>query len=211
MIYGTYLVVYKGLKDAKKFFEYKEIIEQLPKDETSTYYNLAVLNKLLGKPEQSIEYLGKTLQTPLFLFTFTQYDEFWEEYHEHPRFQDLITSKYKGTGNQLITLNSETKEFVELSVSDFIYAEAQDNYTLIVYKEKKIKKEKILRATISHIENQLKFHDIIRCHRSYLVNLKCGYKYVKSDNKALLKLAEWDISIPVSRTKEKEVKEWISC
>ena len=209
MIYSTYLVIYKALKNETKFFEYKELIEQLPKDETGTYYNIAVLNKLLGKKEQSIEYLSKTLQNPMFLFTFMQHNEFWEDFHNHPQFQELVTSKYKGTGNQLIKIDSETKEYIELKLSDFLYAEAQDNYTLIVYKEKNKKNEKILRATISHIEKQLKYQEIVRCHRSYLINLSSGFKFHKSDNKAHLKLPDWDIVIPVSRSKEQELKELI--
>ena len=209
MIYSIYLVIYKALKNETKFFEYKELIEQLPKDETCTHYNKAVLNKLLGKKEQSIEYLSKTLQNPMFLFTFMQHNEFWEDFHNHPQFQELVTSKYKGTGNQLIKIDSETKEYIELKLSDFLYAEAQDNYTLIVYKEKNKKNEKILRATISHIEKQLKYQEIVRCHRSYLINLSSGFKFHKSDNKAHLRLPDWDIVIPVPRSKEQELKELI--
>ena len=207
MKYGIYLAIYKGLKDEENFFRTKAIIEQLPEDDTSTLYNKAVLNKFLGKYEKSIQYLEKMLRNPLFYLMFLQHDEFWEEFHEHPLFIELIAAKYKGTGNQLIKIESDTKEFVELKLTDFLYAEAQDNYTLIVYMEEKVKKEKILRATLANIEKQLSFQDIIRCHRSYIINSGFEYAYHKSDNKAFLKNFELNISIPVSRSKEKEIKE----
>ena len=207
MIYSTYLVIYKALKNESKFFEYKDLIEQLPKEDPVTQYNLAVLNKLIGKTEQSIRNLEKTFQNPLFLFTFTQYDEFWEEFHEHPLFKELIVSKYTGSGNQHIKIHSDTKEFLELKLSDFLYAEAQDNYTLIVYKLQKKKQEKILRATLATVEKQLNQEGIIRCHRSYIINSNSGYSYHKSDKKALLKHPLLEKPIPVSRAKEKEIKE----
>lgn len=208
--YGIYLVIYKALNDDVKFFETKSIIEQLPKEDTCTYYNLAILNKLLGKTDQSIEYLSKVLQNPLFLSNFVQYDEFWEEYHNHPRFEELITSKYKGTGNQFVKIESDTKEFIEVKLTDFLFAEAQDNYTLIVFKENNYKKEKILRATLASVEKQLNIPEIVRCHRSYLINSSSDYVYQKLNNNTSLKHREMKISIPVSRSKEKEIKELFS-
>jgi TolB-like protein/Tfp pilus assembly protein PilF len=211
MKYGLYLEVYKGLKDEDSFFSTRSIIEQLPENETSTYYNKAILYKLLGKHEQSIQYLEKMLHNPLFYLMFLQYDEYWSAYHKHPLFLELIVSKYKGKGNQVIKIESDTKEFIELIISDFLYAEAQDNYTLIVFKQNKKKNEKILRTTLANVEKQLKYQDIVRCHRSYIINSSSGYTYHKSGNKAFLKNNELDITIPVSRSKEKEVKKWISC
>ncbi len=207
MKYGMYLVIYKGLGDDVNFFKTKQTIEQLPENDTSTFYNKAVLNKLIGKHEQAIQYLEKMLQNPLFYLMFLQYDEFWEEYHEHPLFLELIALKYKGTGNQLIKIESDTKEFVEVKISDFLYAEAQDNYTLIVFKEHNRKNEKILRTTLANVEKQLKQDQIVRCHRSFLVNTKAGFRFQKIDKKAVLKQTELEITVPVSRSKEKEIKE----
>lgn len=211
MIYGIYLVIYKAIKDDVKFFEIKSIIEQHSKEDACTYFNLAILYKLLGKTEKSIEYLGQTVQNyPMFLFNFFQYDEFWEEYQNHPRFQELITSKYKGTGNRLLKIESDTKESLELNISDFLYAEAQDNYTLFVYIKDSKRAERILRVTLANAEDQLKEFEVIRCHRSFLVNHFLQWQFSKLGNNAYLKLPEFEINIPVSRSKEKEIKELFS-
>ena len=210
MIYGIYLVIFKELKDESQFFHHKELIEQLSDEDPNKNYNKALLYKLLGNTTKSIEYLEKTLQNPLFMFTFLHYDEFWKEYHDHPLFQELITSKYKGTGNQFIKIESDTKEYIELPIKDFLFAEAQDNYSLIVYRSNNSKTDKILRITLSNIEKQLCYEQIIRCHRSYLINSSAGFTFHKADNKAYLKHPDFDISIPVSRAKEKEMKELLN-
>ena len=207
MINSAYLYIYWKLKNETLFFKYKSLIEELPKTDISYHYNQAVLNKLLGKEETSIYHLEEMLKNPLFMFMFIQYDEFWEEYYEHPSFVKLVASKYNSRNSQVIKINSETKEYLELNVAEILYAEAQDNYTLIVFKEKSKVSERILRATLSHIENQLKDTDIIRCHRSYLINKNSGFQYHKTNNKAYLKHAELNITIPISRSKEKDIKE----
>lgn len=206
MVYSCYLIIYKELKDENNFYKYKTIIEDIPKEDPNYYYNMAVLNKLLGKTEESIKCIEKLLLNPIFLFMFPQYDEFWYEYHEHPLFVKLVTSKYSSNDNNLIRIDSETKEFIEVKIGDFFYAEAQDNYTLIVSIENSKVTERVLRATLSNVEDQLENIDIFRCHRSYLVNLSQGFVFRKIDQKAFLKHIEYNISIPVARAKEKEMK-----
>jgi len=207
MSYACYLAIYQRTKNEDKFYEYKSIIENQEKADPSYAYNHAVLNKLLGKYDIAIQYLEITLQNPLTLFMFFQYDEFWSELHEYPPFVKLIESKYNTKDSQLIRIDSETKEYLEIKDSDFLYAEAQDNYTLIVYKEKNNISKKTLRATLSSVENQINADNIIRCHRSYLVNCTAEFAYMKSEHKDHLQHADLEIKIPISRSKEKELKE----
>ena len=207
--YACYLIIYKNLKDENKFFNYKSIIENQEKTDPSYAYNHAVLNYLKGNKELAIHFLEITLKDPMTILMFFQYDTFWVDLHDHPLFIKQIVSKYKGTGNQLIKIESDTKEFLELIVLDFLYAEAQDNYTLIVFKDNKKKVEKILRITLANVEKQLDLPDIVRCHRSYLINSASGYTFHKSENKAYLKHPELEILIPVSRSKEMEIKEML--
>jgi len=207
MIYSTYLSAYKFLNDDENFFRYKKIIESSPKENICSSFNLSILYKLLGDAEKSIYYLEKTLDNQMFLFMFPQFDEFWEEYHDQPAFKELIHQKYKGQGNQFIKIQSDTKDFIEIKLDDFVYAEAQDNYTLVCWQEKSTLKEKVLRATISHIEEQFKHDQILRCHRSYLVNINADFKFGKIDKKPYLMQSKLNIQIPISGVKEKEIKD----
>ena len=66
-----------------------------------------------------------------------------------------------------------------------------------------IKEEIALRKKISEIEKELKSSSFIRCHRSYIVNLK----YVKSISKNAITLENGE-SVPISRNKYKEVNNY---
>jgi len=206
MIYGSYLLIYSETKNEEAFFKYKNIIEDLPETDSTYFYNHAVLYKVLGKAEISIDYLNKAMQNPMMLFMFIHLDEFWEEYHNHPDFIALIDDKYnRGKKKQLI-IKSDTRESIEINPDDFLYAEAQDNYTSICSCSKNELSKKIIRASLSNIEQQLSSPDILRCHRSYLVNINAGFQMLRSNNRSQLKHPALDVLIPVSRSKEKEVK-----
>ena len=66
-----------------------------------------------------------------------------------------------------------------------------------------IKEEIALRKKISEIEKELKSSSFIRCHRSYIVNLK----YVISISKKTI-ILENEVNIPLSRNKYKEVNDY---
>lgn len=207
MIFSAYLVIYFYLKDEDNFIRYQKKIESLSQNDPSYYYNQSVLNKLLNRPERSIEFLDKTMENKLMRFAFIHLDTFWDEYKEIPSFKKLIDKIYTSKKQGSITLESDTSQTLELDFSDFLYAEAQDNYTLISFRDKKQNKEKLLRATLSNIEAQLKNNAVYRCHRSYLINKEAGFKFKKIENKAHLHHPDFDIDIPISRSKEKEIKE----
>jgi len=114
--------------------------------------------------------------------------------------------------NLQLELNSQNNsEIVELSFSsqnppikilfdDFVCIKSMGNYvTLFFMKERKLKKE-IIRSTMKKIEADfLENKKIIRCHKSYFVNLN---KVVTSSGNAralYLHLNELDFQIPVSR------------
>lgn len=206
LVYGAYIVIYALMGDEDKFFEYKSVIENMDETDVTFHYNQAVLYKLLNNPEKSIAHLKKMFNDKMMRFAFVQYDPFWADYTELPAFKQVIAEVFSGPEIPQIKIESDTKECLEFDFSDFYYAEAQDNYTLFVYNKDNKRTDKILRVTLANVENQLKDLNIIRCHRSYLVNHSLQWQYVKSGNNACLRLPEFDIKVPVSRSKEKEVK-----
>ncbi|MCR9172605.1 MAG: LytTR family transcriptional regulator DNA-binding domain-containing protein [bacterium] len=86
---------------------------------------------------------------------------------------------------------------VRLAYEDVLYAKADDNYTHLHTKDKRY----VLSATLKKTEEQLASHGFIRCHRSYLVNLKkierLGGNFVLIGNE----------EIPVSETLRKNIVE----
>ena len=58
-----------------------------------------------------------------------------------------------------------------LTVEDLLYIESADNYCSVVFlKDSKLQKE-LVRSSLSRLENQINNPKIVRCHRSYIVNL----------------------------------------
>lgn len=59
-------------------------------------------------------------------------------------------------------------ELIKVNVNDILYAEANDNYTLIYTQSQKY----IVSATLKKVEEKLTSYSFCRIHRSYLINLK---------------------------------------
>lgn len=59
-------------------------------------------------------------------------------------------------------------ELIKVNVNDILYAEANDNYTLIYTEAQKY----IVSATLKKVEEKLTPYSFCRIHRSYLINLK---------------------------------------
>jgi len=104
----------------------------------------------------------------------------------------------KEVTHQILTdLKNETFSFSE---NDFIYAIADGNYTDISYLDENTLKKVTYRVTLSSFETQLKeVSSIVRCHRSYMVNLK-KVKNISGNAQGLkLELIKQSEIIPVSR------------
>jgi hypothetical protein len=111
-------------------------------------------------------------------------------------------------GETIVTITAENeKDTLNISVDNLLYIAASDNYCTVVYTENKKLHKTLLRSSLSRLEGQLNYSRIVRCHRSYLVNLDKitsvsgnaqGYKlYVDA-------AAE---SVPVSRSYSAVIKE----
>ncbi len=61
---------------------------------------------------------------------------------------------------------------LSLAASDFRYAQAQDNYVALYYLRGGTLKKELLRTTLAEVLEQDSGGDLLRCHRSYVVNLR---------------------------------------
>lgn len=72
-----------------------------------------------------------------------------------------------------LTLISENgKDVLQLNFADLLYIESADNYCEVVFLKNNAVTKHLIRASLKLLESQIKFSFIIRCHRSYIVNLK---------------------------------------
>jgi hypothetical protein len=88
---------------------------------------------------------------------------------------------------------------LQMSTTTFLYAESSQNYIDIILRAENTINKETLRNKISLVEDQLRSSKIVRCHRSYIVNL--DHVVDVKGNAQGLKLYFDDLSdyVPVSR------------
>jgi hypothetical protein len=108
----------------------------------------------------------------------------------------------KTPGMALIPFTDEKGELrFSLKTSDLLYLEAADNYVVIHYIDHTRRAKYVIRNSLRNLEQVLKEHNVIRCHRSYMVNFE-RIKMMRKEKDGLvldLDLPE-KVTIPVSKT-----------
>ncbi|MBA3680603.1 MAG: LytTR family transcriptional regulator DNA-binding domain-containing protein [Bacteroidetes bacterium] len=122
-----------------------------------------------------------------------------------PNMADRVADEVKTIVGEIkpvtnITFIAENeKDKVELLPEQLLYIESADNYSSIVFVENDKIKKQLIRSSLKRIESQLKMDFIVRCHRTFIVNLK-NVKDVEG-NAAGYKLSfnKGNYFVPVSR------------
>jgi len=90
--------------------------------------------------------------------------------------------------------------------SDILWIQGSDNYVTIWYQARSKVSRFMLRNTLRAMEDELKQEQVIRCHRSYLVNIEKVKLIRREKDGLMLELDTVPPSvIPVSRTYMQEV------
>ena len=120
-------------------------------------------------------------------------------------------SLLKNNGAKQIKITTDTAEIIVLNINDFIYAEAQNNYTKVVWREENLEKEKLFRLTLKKFESQIPAKYVFRSHRSYLINRAQVHSMEGSMRNGIkVKLINSNQELPVSRSLGKELESIIS-
>lgn len=100
--------------------------------------------------------------------------------------------------------NGETRLTIQLG--DLLYLEASENYVTIHYLDHTNHDRILLRNSMKRMEEQLAGYPIVRCHRSYMVNLNRIKLAKKTRNGLVVELSgSVPVRIPVSETYKSEV------
>lgn len=108
-----------------------------------------------------------------------------------------------------VNIQSDTRESLSMDRSNFLCARAEDNYIEITWMEGEGTKSKLLRMPMTSLYEQVGDDFIIRCHRSYMVNLRYVHEVSGNANGYRLHFNVIPADIPVSRTLGSEVLERI--
>lgn len=107
---------------------------------------------------------------------------------------------------QMILLEDENaKQKLGITLEQLLYIEASDNYVTIHYQQNEQPVKTLLRSTLKKIEEQLSDFPVVRCHRSFIVNLHQVSEAKGNSQNLKLQLHQVNQTIPVSRKYVQEV------
>ncbi|MFC0876661.1 LytR/AlgR family response regulator transcription factor [Saccharicrinis sp. FJH2] len=133
------------------------------------------------------------------------YSVLWLYFSWHDKkhkLEQLESGNFSLDAGNLVSFKDE-RGTLRLSVkqSDLLYIESADNYVKVYYNEHNIPTSYLLRNTLKKLEAELPEDIFIRCHRSYLINMKLINTIKREKEGVFLELdTEPVIRIPVSKT-----------
>lgn len=100
------------------------------------------------------------------------------------------------------------KDGIAISASSFLFAEAADNYVDVFFlNDRGVTEKQLLRASLSRLEKENPHSFLVRCHRSYWVNLHQVAKVSGNAQGYRLHIKSTELSIPVGRSASEMVME----
>lgn len=122
---------------------------------------------------------------------------------------DNQKQKIESTKNEMIDFESENlTEFFQIPASQVLLIKSANNYIEVFYQEGNKTHKKLIRNTLKNTEEKLaNYEDLIRCHRSYIVNRKHVQKLSRGNYGLELSLFDYPEQIHVSRQYAMKVKE----
>lgn len=103
--------------------------------------------------------------------------------------EQLLTFAGQGSGDRVV-----------LRLADFLYARSQDNYVELHFLRSGKVDHLLIRTTLTGLADSLASDAVVRCHRSYLVNLYQVCAVHGGGNDIRLQLRNLDDPLPVSKT-----------
>lgn len=165
----------------------------------SHVYNAIVINDILPT-WSSWWFFMKGIAMPFFVFL----SPIWILLRQKV---SLFQAAVQEESEALLTITGQNKgEHLEIVSSQFLYAQAQQNYTEVYYQDEEgTTQKRILRLSLSQLQQQIP--DAKQSHRSYLINPLHIKSFSGNARKRFLQLGESGLSLPVSSKYYDSLKE----
>ena len=118
------------------------------------------------------------------------------------KLRELMGENIGFKSSNLISIR-DSRGILQLSVAkeNLLYIESADNYICIWYQKGETLKKKLMRITMKEISEQLADTNIVRCHRSYMINLDLVKVMRREKENIFLELGVPNVKeIPISKT-----------
>jgi hypothetical protein len=123
----------------------------------------------------------------------------------------LADEKEEAASKQDVFSFYDEKNELRLSIkgTNLLYLESADNYVCIWYLNKGALTKFMLRNTLKTIEEKLEYTNVLRCHRSFMVNFDQAKVIRREKDGAYIDFGiEGVPDIPISRTYSEKVTRW---
>ncbi|MBQ5644150.1 MAG: LytTR family transcriptional regulator, partial [Bacteroidaceae bacterium] len=128
---------------------------------------------------------------------------FYFSYQERSaKLKELMNENIGFKSSNLISIR-DSRGVLQLSVAkeNLLYIESADNYICIWYKKNDTLKKQLMHITMKDVSEQLAETSVVRCHRSYMINLDLVKVMRREKGNLFLELGETGVrEIPISKT-----------
>lgn len=162
-------------------------------------YNYLVVNGISYSFRRHLWYYGNIVLplTPLIIIPFLWFRR---------KLGEVVVPLAKDAVKIIGEINGEE---INIKKKDLIYIKAEQNYVTIYHlDEKSDVNSTLLRLTLSSSHEQAPF--LVRCHKSYLVNLSAVTEIRGNSQKARILFTQTSDVVPLSKSYYKDVKEELS-
>lgn len=112
---------------------------------------------------------------------------------------------------EILLIGENEGEKLQLDLTQLLFLESSANYVSIAYEIDGVLEKKLFRSSLSNMQKQLVSHNgVIRCHRSYIINLNRVTAVSGNAQGFQLSLPLFVETIPVSRKYVNEIRNWFS-
>lgn len=116
------------------------------------------------------------------------------------RFVALRSIHLGAPSKKLVHLTSDNeKDNFSTALDQLLYLESQDNYVAVIHMDQGVRRGTLIRSSLKRIEAALDEPLLLRCHRSYIVNLQRVRTCHGNRHGLKLSIEGADQPIPVSR------------
>jgi len=123
---------------------------------------------------------------------------FWLYFRSKFGIIEVLQTRKNQSIDKIITIKSANKsENFSINESDFVYAQAQQNYVVINFRQGNVLNQKMIRSTLSNLMKQLP--SAWQVHRSYLVNLDYFESVQGNSRKRTMSIDNISTPIPISQ------------
>jgi hypothetical protein len=163
----------------------------------------------VGPTQDPLEIYKNALENTIFILC-TPYllcILFFSYQERSAKLKTLMNENIGFKSSTLISIR-DSRGVLQLSVAkeNLLYIESADNYICIWYTKNEQLKKQLMRITMKDISEQLADTNIVRCHRSYMVNLDLVKVMRREKENLFLELGVPNVrEIPISKTYGEQV------